>query len=151
MLFTREIFFEIRINQLKKGSVFWYLLVMSPSRAGSSQGSSWTIFSSARLGLWPFPSSSEISLLRLGKLTSLSKGRSRNHGTNSLLQINCIFLLLHYYRSFFCSSHIHKEPSLVCLLIELQAHFCIEWNCSQGWAYCTHCTAIYLLATHKSI
>ena len=53
---------------------------------------------SARLGSWPFPSSSEISLLRLGKLASflnvpLSKGRSRNHGTNSfsILQINCIF------------------------------------------------------------
>ena len=38
---------------------------MSPSRAGSSQGSSWTIFSSDRLGSWPFPSSSGISLLRL--------------------------------------------------------------------------------------
>ena len=38
---------------------------MSPSRAGSSRSSSWRIFSSARLGLWPFPFSSEIFLYRL--------------------------------------------------------------------------------------
>ena len=38
---------------------------MSPSQAGSSQGSSWTIFSSARLGSWTFLLSSEISLFRL--------------------------------------------------------------------------------------
>ena len=31
-----------------------YILVMSPSRAGSSHSSSWRIFSSARLCLWPF-------------------------------------------------------------------------------------------------
>ena len=31
-----------------------YLVVMSPSRADSSHSSSWRIFSSARLGSWPF-------------------------------------------------------------------------------------------------
>ena len=38
---------------------------MSPSRAGLSHSLSWRIFSSARLGSWPFPFSSEISLCRL--------------------------------------------------------------------------------------
>ena len=48
------------------------------------------------------------------------------------LQINCIFfsiflLSLHFYRSVFLLL-LHNEPSLVCLLIELQSHFCFEWN-----------------------
>ena len=38
---------------------------MNPSRAGSSQGSSWTIFSWARLSSWPFSFSSENYLFRL--------------------------------------------------------------------------------------
>ena len=33
---------------------------MSPSRAGSSHSSSWSIFSSARLGSWPFCFSSDL-------------------------------------------------------------------------------------------
>ena len=33
---------------------------MSPSQTGSSHSSSWRIFSSALLGLWPFPLSSKI-------------------------------------------------------------------------------------------
>ena len=33
---------------------------MSPSRAGLSHSSSWGIFSSARLGSWPFPLSSKL-------------------------------------------------------------------------------------------
>jgi hypothetical protein len=40
-------------------------------------------------------------------------------------------LLLHFYQSFFSPPAIcllHNESSLVCLLIELQAHFCLEWN-----------------------
>ena len=36
------------------------ILVMSPSRAGSSRSSSWRIFSSAQLGLWPFSLQREI-------------------------------------------------------------------------------------------
>ena len=70
----------------------------------------------------------------------------------TLIADNCIFfliflLLLPFHRFFFSSCNL-PEPSLVCLLIELQAHFCFEWNflvaeetnCSQEWAYCTHCT-----------
>ena len=37
-----------------------YLVVMGPSRAGSSQSSSWRIFSLARLDSWPFPLQLEI-------------------------------------------------------------------------------------------
>ena len=40
-----------------------YLIVMSPSRAGSSQSSSWRIFSSAR-DLFPFSSKSKIGRKR---------------------------------------------------------------------------------------
>ena len=38
----------------------WWMVVMSPSRAGSSHSSSWSIFSSARLGSWPFCFSSDL-------------------------------------------------------------------------------------------
>ena len=41
-------------------SHYTYLVVMSPSRVGSSQSSNWRIFSLARLGLWPFPLQLEI-------------------------------------------------------------------------------------------
>ena len=36
------------------GKLGRYLVVMSPSQAGSSHSSSWRIFSLARLGSWPF-------------------------------------------------------------------------------------------------
>ena len=42
--------------------VHTYILVMSPSRAGSSHSSSWRIFSSARLGSWPFHFSSKLKI-----------------------------------------------------------------------------------------
>ena len=38
----------------------WHLLLMSPSRAGSSHCSSWRIFSSAQLGSWHFSLQLEI-------------------------------------------------------------------------------------------
>ena len=82
---------------------------MSPSRAEQF---------SARLGSWPFPSSSGISLLKLGNRHL------------SILQNNCIsfFIVAFLLIVFLFLPQLHKEPSLVCLLIELQAHFCIEWN-----------------------
>ena len=53
-------------------------------------------------------------------------------GTKSLtiLHTNFIFLL-HFYQKKISPPAIcllHNEPSLVCLLIELQGHFCFEWN-----------------------
>ena len=50
---------DIRQINLHPEKWFWgWTLVMSSSRAGSSHSSSWSIFSLARLGSWPFSFSS---------------------------------------------------------------------------------------------
>ena len=50
-------------SRIINGFCHGYLLVMSPSRAGSSHSSSWTIFRSAWLGSWPFLFSSKKKFL----------------------------------------------------------------------------------------
>ena len=82
---------------------------MSPSRVGSSRSSSWRIFSSARLGSWPFPFSSKISLCRL-----------ENRQNTGLFYscIHCIFChsaefftFTYSYITWFKTLHICKLPS----------------------------------------
>ena len=93
----------------------------------------------------------------------------QNHFT--ILQIIAFFFIFSCCCIFILSSCMYNLPSLVCLLVELQASFCIEQNslvaektnCIKGTlkgittyriqltisvvptaVYCTHCTALLL-------
>ena len=65
-----------------------YLIVMTPSRAGSSHSSSWRIFSSARLGSWPF------SLQLRCKIGQKRAENRPKMSQNSILSWRLIFLLI---------------------------------------------------------
>ena len=84
-----------------KNRHFWitYPLVMRPSRAGSSHSSSWSIFSSARLGSWPF-----------------------------FLQLELFFQLENLIYSFFSSNFLFSPQNFVILQRNSIIYRRIEWK-----------------------